>query len=162
MTADSHSVSDARNEFRRVLFGPWQWENPAGFAVMRAQVLCSGSPRLLLERARGTLAVILAAQEIVQASDTFLSMDDLSGWFCTAVSPDTDCDRATYYLDWFNSGRDWRWRGARVVEPERIDVYLDILGFPVSGFDCLRWLFKRCGALEVDQGPSVDPAEVAG
>lgn len=128
---------------------------------MSVQVSCSESSLAVLKKVREALSVIYSVHLICHSKDfweTGDTFDFLGEWFCKNFELETLPD--SEILKGFNTMRDWSWWDVRILKPNQLTVYIKVSGFPISGFDCLRWLLQTCGASHVEQGPSLVPSEI--
>jgi len=155
-----------REELKRLLF---EADEESATDLMQVEVICDGNAWQVLERATEALAVILSVENICNNKDEWQTDDSyklLESWFESNVLPhindedDDDVSRDIDKVRWFGEGRDWFWWTARVLDDNRLFVYIMLDGFPVSGFDNLRWLLQCCGASQVEQGPAVGSSDI--
>ena len=159
-----------REEFNRLLFEADESDGYAGMELMEVEVGCDGDAWDVYLRTKEALAVILSQEllnEVIEHEWDDYGSDEqdekLGPWFRknVMIHAKGEClSESTEYLEWFNDGRDWFWWNARVRNDDLLHVYIKLSGFPVSGFDALRWLLKCCGATSVEQGDLKDIAEL--
>ncbi|MFW8590794.1 hypothetical protein ACOI22_08340 [Glaciecola sp. 2405UD65-10] len=152
------------DELKRLVFGANSSEE---YDLMHVSVKCNGNAELVFERIKECLMLILSVEEICEYHEewrTENSYELLETWFKTNLLCDVKSDELCCQVGkvrYFSEERDWFWWAGHVKENDYIDVYLKIEGFPVSGFDNLRWLFLCCGATEVAQQGSVSSKKLA-
>jgi len=155
-----------REELNRLIFRP----NPdeiSGQDVMEVHINCEGDAWQVLERVYEVLSIVLSSHLInckYDEDEMEEHLQPLTTWFKDNVfqyiKDEEDTYPSTGYLTGFHPYRDWFWWDARGVDANNFKVYLLLDGFPVSGFDSLRWLIECCGAVSVDQGDMIDPHEI--
>jgi hypothetical protein len=144
-----------RNELQRLIFEP---KDNSDCNLMQVDVKCDGNAQHVLERVTEALVMLLSIENICEdydAWDTDNSYKFLAKWFehnmfTHIIAPDVS--RATDRVRYFSEDRDWFWWAGRVADAETLHVYILLEGFPVSGFDDLRWLLLCSGAMQVEQG----------
>jgi len=155
-----------REEINRLLFTP----NPddiSGVDIMEVHVSCDADAWLVLERLYEVLTIVLSTHLLnskCNEDEMELQLQPLETWFkeniIQYIKDTEDTSTSTDYLEGFHSYRDWFWWNARGVDENNFKVYILLDGFPVSGFDSLRWLIECCGAVSVEQGDMIDPHEI--
>jgi hypothetical protein len=141
-------------EFRRIVSG-----SPASLPpnVMGVNVACTGNAEEVLVRFRETLALILSVEVACQNDEEPLvdgAYQLLEEWFEADVMPYCVGDYAkssTEKVRHFGEERDWFWWNGNTVNENLIVMTILVEGFPISGFDDLRWLLHCCGASSVEQ-----------
>lgn len=157
-----------REELQRLLFGPDEDEEPIGFEIMQIEASCPDNASTVSDRAREALTVILSTHLICDAKEdakeweTDPVFEFLEAWFYNSFEKQSaeNEDQPSDNVRWFNDARDWFWWDAKVFDNNRLVVYITVVGFPISGFDLLRWLLISCGASQVEQGPCIDITEI--
>lgn len=155
-----------REELYRLLEEVVKSDAPQVADIMQVEVTCDGNAWDVLDRATEALTIILSVQLICDREEEWMTENSyklLESWFETNVLPHRKSDdesRDTRNVRCFHDGRDWFWWSSRVINDDLLRVYILLDGFPVSGFDLLRWLLECCGALQVEQGPAVDVADI--
>jgi hypothetical protein len=152
-----------REELQRLLFKPKKDEE---CNLMQIEVQCDGNAHKVLERAKEALVMILSVESLCEDYDSWetdASYKFLAEWFESNMfihinAPDVSRD--TDKVGYFSEERDWFWWDGRVVDDNILHVYILLEGFPVSGFDDLRWLLQCSGASSVEQGEQVQASDI--
>lgn len=153
----------AHDELKRLLFGS---DKSSDTTLMRVEVSCNNNASRVLEQAIEALAVILSVNSVCEDKEDWLTTESyemLESWFTNNVLPDNNDDRlldGIQNVRWFGEDRDWFWWSAQVADENNLYVYILVVGFPISGFDRLRWLLKCCGASVVEQGEAVKSSDL--
>ncbi|OAN61349.1 hypothetical protein A8B79_07775 [Balneola sp. EhC07] len=153
----------AHDELKRLLFGS---DKSSDTTLMRVEVGCNNNASKVLEKAIEALTVILSVNSVCEGKEDWLTTESyemLESWFTNNVLPDNNDDRlldGIQNVRWFGEGRDWFWWSAQVADENTLYVYILVVGFPISGFDSLRWLLKCCGASVVEQGEAVKSSDL--
>ena len=150
-----------RDELNRLLFKATENAAAPEMGLMQVEVSCDGNAGEVIARASEALCMILSVHLVCGDEEEWLtdsSYELLETWFENNVLvnlQDENVNRDTEEVRRFGDGRDWFWWSARVIDNNRLLVYILLTGFPVSGFDSLRWLLQCAGALRVEQGPAL-------
>ncbi len=153
----------ARNELKRLLFGS---DKSSDTTLMRVEVSCNNNASQVLEQAMEALAVILSVNSVCKDKEEWLTSESyemLEAWFINNMLPHNNDDRlldGIQNVRWFGEDRDWFWWSAQIADENNLYVYILVAGFPISGFDSLRWLLECCGASEVEQGEAVKSSDL--
>lgn len=153
----------ARDELKRLLLGS---DKSSDTTLMRVEVSCKNNASQVLEQAIEALAVILSVNTVCEDKEEWLTTESyemLEAWFTNNVLPDNNDYRLLDGIEnvrWFGEDRDWFWWSAQIVDENNLYVYILVAGFPISGFDSLRWLLECCGASEVEQGEAVKSSDL--
>lgn len=151
------------DELKRLLFGS---DKSSDTTLMRVEASCNNNASRVLEQAIEALAVILSVNSVCEDKEDWLTTESyemLETWFTNNVLPDNNDDRlldGIQNVRWFGEDRDWFWWSAQVANENNLHVYILVAGFPISGFDSLRWLLKCCGASVVEQGEAVKSSDL--
>lgn len=153
----------ARDELKRLLLGS---DKSSDTTLMRVEVSCKNNASQVLEQAIEALAVILSVNAVCEDKEEWLTIESyemLEAWFTNNVLPDNNDYRLLDGIEnirWFGEDRDWFWWSAQIVDENNLYVYILVAGFPISGFDSLRWLLECCGASKVEQGEAVKSSDL--
>ncbi|MDF1661885.1 MAG: hypothetical protein P1V97_08935 [Planctomycetota bacterium] len=153
-----------RNERQRLILGPDPEEKPGALGLMRVRLTCVYLSESVLARIRESLSMVFHSAELAAQShgpsdaEAFPqrpwreeTLDRLERWYSAQFMADLDEGPGREYLGQLFSERDWEWWSANIVDGQTIDIEIRVLGFPISGFDALRWHCQSCGASEVKQ-----------
>ena len=152
-----------RDELKRLLF---EVDKNSDVNLMQVEVSCDNNASQVLERVIEALALILSVSSICGNKDEWLTEESyelLESWFSNNVLSHNDDDELNAGIQnvrWFGEGRDWFWWSAKVANENSLLVYILVTGFPISGFDSLRWLLKCCSASQVEQGSAVNSSDI--
>lgn len=152
-----------RDELKRLLF---EVDESNDVNLMQVEVSCDSNAPQVLERAVEALAMILSVNSICGNKDEWLTAESyelLESWFSNNVLSQNNTDELNdgiRNVRWFGEGRDWFWWSAKVENENSLFVYILVTGFPISGFDSLRWLLRSCGASQVEQGAAVKSSDL--
>jgi len=148
------SESDNHEEMDRFL-------NPVPLSSERDHYLnvlvtCSTVPALtVLTRIREVIIAgihIHGQREMLRPWDDDISETLFSKWWVKQFGGNDDTESSVAFLfHGFDTGREWRWHSAEVIDHSRIQLQLWVSAFPVSGFDSLRAAFLLLGADSVEQ-----------
>jgi len=152
-----------RDELKRLLF---EKDKNNDVNLMQVEVSCDNNASKVLELAIEGLAVILSVNSICGNKDEWLTAESyelLEAWLERNVLPrniEATLSNDIRNVRWFGEGRDWFWWSAQVKNENTLFVYILVTGFPISGFDSLRWLLRSCGASQVEQGSTIKSSEL--
>ena len=152
-----------QDELRRVVSGPEEGANDNCAELMEVHVSCPGNALAVHRRIREVYTVLLSAQIVCEANpdasdealESFYKM--YGGWYA-AYAKESGTDPESFEIDdvkYFDEERDWFWWDARVLDKNNLIVYINVVGFPISGFELLRNLLINCGATDVVEGGDV-------
>ena len=151
------------DELKRLVFDV---TSPKELNLLHVSVECNGNAELVFERIKECLVLILSVEEICEYHDQWRienSYELLETWFKTNLLCDVEDEQLCSQVGkvrYFHEERDWFWWRGHVRGNDYIDVYLQVVGWPISGFDDLRWILLCCGATEVEQQDAVSSNEL--
>jgi hypothetical protein len=159
----------------RLLFGPEAGQRLGGIGSVRFFVRCPGNAEEILSKGKQVLRTVLEHLDGPWPSDTEWRRV-LPKWFVEACAEEISREEAEKWLArwrklppaqqakeeaekawslsdwlyWFEDGnRQWEWWDAAVRDPDTIQVAAEVKCWPFP-WGALRWLFKACGAIQVD------------
>lgn len=152
------------NERQRVLFGPEAGQRPGALGLLTVHLTGMRCPTETLLRLREALSMLFHCKElfeqknggdqkqwVTESERKDIIRGSVRNWFTRQRWP---CDKLDWQDDRFAQllqERDWEWWSGRVVEGQFVALEILVFGFPISGFDALRWMSELCGAREVTQ-----------
>lgn len=158
------SEDELNNERQRVIFGPEAGQAPSALGLMTVHLVGMRCPAQTLKRLRDALSMLFHCKELLcqklegeqthwvtESEREDIIRESARKWFASQRWP---CDKLIWQEEQFAQllhERDWEWWSGRVIEDQFVALEILVFGFPISGFDALRWLGELCGAREVKQ-----------
>ncbi len=159
----------------RLLFGPEAAQRLGGIGSVRFFVRCPGSAEEVLRKGKQVLRTVLEhigepwpsdaewrrvlPKWFVEACALAMSKEESEKWLARwrklapAQQAKEEAEKAwslDSWLYWFEEGnRQWEWWDAAVQDTDTIQIAAQVKCWPFPWGE-LRWLFKACGATQVD------------